>query len=221
MLSSIVVFCSNPSPPQPRAFLVCTACAFAVGVLLNFVGEGASSRACSAVAGGLHMLLSKLSSHSFSPSVGLAAYVATTAWADPWSGPVGHLITPWLAGHCILYIFAMFVSVPRRAVRVRLAMREWRVQAATTVGDVSKARLEELFKQCDTSGDGCIDAIEFRVAYRSLTQQDLPLSDCEHIIRSFDADGSGRIEFTEFCEALAPWLAGSGSASAKPSAKTE
>lgn len=208
MLGSIVVFCSNPSPPSPRAFLVCTACAFAAGLVLHCLGPMVgASRAGNAIAVGLHILLSKLTSNNFSASVGLAAHVATKPWESV-AEPLEHLVTPWLAGHTLLYIFALAMSVPRKAARVHLAMREWRIQhgAQAAAGQaVTHARLRELFDRADTSGDGCIDATEFKVVYRSLAYQDLPLSDCEDIIRAFDADGSGKIEFSEFCDAVAPF----------------
>ena len=210
MLSSIVIFCSNPIPPSPKSFVICTACSFVAGIVLHFTLQGATQTG-NAVAVGFTILLSKLSSHNFSPAVGVAVFVATNQWKSSLD-PVSYLVTPWLAGHCLLYLWSLIMAKPRKSIRVRLAMREWRVrmedpQAQQVSETVTRARLKELFTRCDTSGDGRIDATEFKVAYRLFSSDDLPLNDCAEIIRGFDANGSGTIEFEEFCEALAPFRA--------------
>ena len=87
--------------------------------------------------------------------------------------------------------------------RVRLANRVVQQMIIQQLGtSVSKRKLRVLFEAYDSSGDGRIDASEFKVAYRKLAQQDLPLSDCEHIIRAYDADGNGSIDFDEFVHAI-------------------
>ena len=70
-------------------------------------------------------------------------------------------------------------------------MREWLAREAELVGegistispakrgDVTTERLKDVFMRCDSSGDGRIDATEFRIAYRLLSGDDLPISDCE------------------------------------------
>jgi hypothetical protein len=215
MLGSIVIFCGNPAPPSPRSFLVCTACAFVAGIVLHWSMTGATDTG-NALAVGFNVLLSKLTNHSFSPAVGLAAFVATKQWQHSLD-PVTHLVTPWLSGHCVMYIFALVMSVPRKHLRVRLAMREWLAMEGELVGegigaispakrgDATTERLKELFMRCDSSGDGRVDATEFRVAYRLLSGDDLPISDCEDIIRAFDFNGNGTIEFSEFIQAVQPY----------------
>lgn len=215
MLGSIVIFCGNPAPPSPRSFIVCTACAFVAGIVLHWSMTGATN-AGNAIAVGFNVLLSKLTNHNFSPAVGLAAFVATKEWRHS-IDPMTHLVTPWLAGHCVMYVFALVVSVPRKHLRVRLTMRDWLAKEAALVregicaispakrGDATTARLKELFARCDSSGDGRVDATELKIAYRLLSGDDIPITDCEEIIRAFDNDGNGAIEFSEFLLAVQPY----------------
>lgn len=193
MMGSIVVFFSNPSPPSPRPFVLCTGCALCAGVIMH--AFHASTRA-PAIAAGLHLFFSKLSGVSFSATAGLAVKIAQAPWGGAsLSAPLSFLLFPWTAGHCLLYAFALAAAVPRRAARVALA-RSWAIQSVSEITD--EARLREAFQRYDTSGDGCIDATEFRFAYRTLSGSDLPLRDCEAIIRQFDTDGSGKLDYCEF-----------------------
>jgi hypothetical protein len=211
MLASTVIFCGNPAPPSPHSFIVCTACAFVAGILLRLSMAGTTFAGEAAIAAGCNVLLSKLVSVNFPPAVGLATVVATKPWQHSLVDPLTHLVTPWLAGHCIIYVFAIAMSYPRKYVRVQLAMREWRSQAGKHMGqskgEYTTAKMKELFTRCDTTGDGRIDATEFKIAYRILTgsADDLPLSDCEEIVRAFDSDGTNTIEFSEFLLAVEPY----------------
>jgi hypothetical protein len=223
MLTSIVIFCSNPVPPSPRSFVICTVCAYAVAILLQWSSHPTSTELYQAIAVGLNVVLSKLTSHTFSPAIGICAIVATKKWQQPILDPIKHLVSPWLLGHGIIYCFVWCMSKPRRYIRVQLAIREWRLSSIqqqhhhgknddedTNTNEwyyYSKAQLQESFTRCDTSGDGRIDATEFKIAYRHLTGSidDLSLADCEDIVRAFDIDGNGSIDFVEFCQAVQPY----------------
>jgi hypothetical protein len=217
MLTSIVIFCSNPVPPSPRSFLICTLCAYAVAILLQWSSHPTSTELYQAIAVGLNVLISKLTSHNFSPAIGVGAIVATKKWQQPILDPIRHLITPWLLGHVIIYCFVLCMSKPRKFIRVQLAIREWRLSSIKHHHDendtdtnewyYSEAELQESFTRCDTSGDGRIDAAEFKIAYRNLTGSvdDLSLADCEDIVRAFDIDGNGSIDFHEFRQAVQPY----------------
>ena len=134
------------------------------------------------------------------------AFVGKTPWTGgTWALPLHYLSFTWLAGHALLYVFAHAAAVPRRAARLYLTRRVWSDRMAQMLaGDkgVSVARLRELFDKYDTSSDGRIDATEFKVALRALTGADVALSDCEATIRAFDTDGSGHVDFSEFCDAI-------------------
>lgn len=217
MLTSIVIFCSNPVPPSPRSFLICTLCAYAIAILLQWSSHPTSTELYQAIAVGLNVLLSKLTNHNFSPAIGIGAIVATKKWHQPILDPIRHLISPWLLGHVMIYAFAVCMSKPRTFIRVQLAIREWRLSSIKQHHDehdtefnewyYSEAQLQESFTRCDTSGDGRIDAAEFKIAYRHLTGSvdDLSLADCEDIVRAFDIDGNGSIDFLEFRQAVQPY----------------
>jgi hypothetical protein len=229
MLTSIVIFCSNPVPPSPRSFVICTVCAYAVAILLQWSSHPTSTELYQAIAVGLNVVLSKLTSHTFSPAIGICAIVATKKWQQPILDPIKHLVTPWLLGHGIIYCFVWCMSKPRRYIRVQLAIREWRLSSIqqqqhqqqqqhhgkndddTNTNNewysYSEAQLQESFTRGDTSGDGRIDAVEFKIAYRHLTGSidDLSLADCMDIVRTLDIDGNGSIDFVEFCQAVQPY----------------
>ena len=71
-----------------------------------------------------------------------------------------------------------------------------------------KNELQKAFKFFDCDDSGCIDAAEFRIAYRSVAGEDLAAADCDAVIRAFDAEGHGGITLSEFREAVLPWLVG-------------
>ena len=118
----------------------------------------------------------------------------------------------------ILYGCAIAAAVPRRTARVYLIRRQLarylgrKCLRPSDADDPAtprraysaawRANLREEFDRFDTSGDGQIDATELRVALRHLTGADPPLADCEALVRAYDTDGSGKIEFAEFCDAV-------------------
>ena len=73
MMSSAVVFCTNPTPPAPHAFIACTASAFVAGVVLHYLATLGLYFHQDGVAVGLHVLFSKLSGNSFSATIGLVS----------------------------------------------------------------------------------------------------------------------------------------------------
>lgn len=209
MLGSMAAFCTNVSPPSPRNFIVCSACALIAGVVLHLAQP--DSETAGGLVAGLHLLLSKLAGSSFSPTIGLAVSVASKSWdLSSLDVPLRHLCTPWLAGHAFCYIFALAAAVPRRAARVRLVRREWQQLHTDSNGanggtTVSRGQLRATFDRFDTLKDGRLDATEFKVATRAIAGIDLPIEDCEAVINSFDLDGNGSLDFAEFTDAVAPW----------------
>ena len=123
MLASMAIFSINATPPTPRAFSICTLSAFFAGGALHALGYVGHEAEIYAV--GLHVMLSKLSASNFAPCIGLAAYAAQKPWAT--GEPFYFLLSPWISGHVVLYLFALAAAVPRRAIRVWLARHEWSV----------------------------------------------------------------------------------------------
>lgn len=206
MLSSAVVFMGNPKPPSPQAFVTCSACGFVVGVVLN-ISHAASSLGSvhvQSVTLGLLLFFWRISGTSFSATVGLAAFLAQSEFASP-GKQLKYVLAPWLTGHALLYALAHALALPRTRLRVFLAKREFQRANSISAGLSElerEAELKALFTKTDTSGDGRIDATEFKVAMRRLIGQDLPLADCEAVIQSVDADGNGSMDFSEFCAAV-------------------
>ena len=216
MMSSAVVFCTNPTPPSPHAFIVCSSASFCAGVALHFLGT--MGLPPDAVAVGIHVLFAKLSGCNFSSAVGLTAFVGKGWSDDSWAQPLHFLVATWLLGHALLFALAHVAAVPRRRARLYLTRRQWKALmtdavvagadatgGGTTVADADAAdadaattrpragirstserreRLRELFARYDTSGDGRIDATEFRVTLRALAGVDVPLADCEATVRA-------------------------------------
>ena len=216
MLSSAVVFFGNARPPSPHAFIVCSAGTFLCGAVLHFLGAppGANTQIVTLA---LISLTWKLSGSSFSATVGLAVFLAESDWNGSFQRPLFFLCFPWLAGHTLLYILAVAWAVPRARARIYLLQREWRrsvagslsggardsrAQSQQLVGGAGRERMRQSFTQLDTSGDGRLDATEFKVALRSLVQLDVPITECEAIIRAIDHDGNGTLDFDAFCQAV-------------------
>lgn len=213
LLSSGVAFFNSARPPSPKAFVVCTASAFLVGTLLHQLNAtpGLNTQA---IALSMILFVWKLSGSNFSATVGLAIFLAESGWKDSWERPLFYLCCPWLSGHGLLYALALVLAVPRAHVRVYLSQREWRRSlsgAALSEGGTAverpsaaavRARMREAFTRLDTSGDGRLDATEFKVALRSLMQLDLPIEDCASIIHGIDQNGDGTLDFDEFCQAV-------------------
>lgn len=151
-------------------------------------------------AAGLLLLFKKVSGSFFPPTVGLAAFLAQ-------SGQIGHplayLVAPWSTGHLVLYILATLLASVRQSIRVQITKQGWKQQIGKEVdGPEREAHLRKIFDRFDTSGDGQLDAMELKLALRSLTGTELEIEDCERMIRSMDTDGDGGIDFHEFVLAL-------------------
>eukprot|EP00900_Chrysochromulina_parva_P018806 jgi/Chrpa1/26927/Chrysochromulina_OHIO_Genome00014071-RA len=61
--------------------------------------------------------------------------------------------------------------------------------------------LEEAFKMFDKDGNGQISRAELRLAFQNIlqtTEEDLPLTEMEDMLREFDRNGDGSINFAEF-----------------------
>ncbi|KOO53158.1 calmodulin [Chrysochromulina tobinii] len=61
--------------------------------------------------------------------------------------------------------------------------------------------LEEAFQMFDKDGNGQISRAELRLAFQNIlqtTEEDLPLTEMEDMLREFDRNGDGNINFAEF-----------------------
>ena len=63
--------------------------------------------------------------------------------------------------------------------------------------------MREIFERFDSSGDGRLDHLELKLAIRLTAGDEVPLADCERIVRALDTDGNGALDFHEFKQALA------------------
>lgn len=221
MLSAAIMACNNAVVPSPRAFLVTSACAILAGCAFHALGTVSAfsdtAHTPAAIVAALHLFFSKLAGTSFGPTVNLAFYISSGAWVG-WKEPLTFIFTPWLLGHLLLYAAASAAAPLRKRVRVRLALRAAGAalgRAVTTGGaGAVTLRLRELFDKYDTSGDGRLDAIEFRVAYRALTGGDLSEGDAAEMMRAVDTSGDGTIDFGEWCAAVDPFVAGATTSAA-------
>ena len=61
--------------------------------------------------------------------------------------------------------------------------------------------MQEVFDLFDKDGDGTINTLEFKVLFRCFG---IKLNDdqIEALVNEYDADGSGEIDFDEFCEMM-------------------
>jgi EF-hand domain pair len=129
--------------------------------------------------------------------------------------PWHFLFFPYISGHLILYALACFLSLLRRKVRVRLLQREFFVgkdvanemksplrRNSIVSGSERRQRLRQLFNRMDTSGDGHLDVLELQVALRAATGNDISREDAQDILNLVDADGSGTVDFDEFCASI-------------------
>lgn len=116
--------------------------------------------------------------------------------------PAWFFFGPYLIGHAYLYLFALQWAKVRRRVRIAIMRNEFFVPNKETDKDVTpdRAKLKSIFDRIDTSGDGRLDAMEFKIAIRASVGDDVPLEDCQKMIGSVDTDGDGTLDFNEFCE---------------------
>lgn len=225
MLSAAMAVCNNPVVPSPRAFLVTSGCGVVAGSTFHALGSIPALSGIAhtpAIIAALHLFFCKLAGASFGSTVNLAYYLSG-AWAG-WRTPLTFIFTPWLLGHCLLYAAASAAAALRRRVRVHLELRAasaaFRDAAAAAAaagsgggggcGDATEARLRSLFDKYDTSGDGRLDALEFRVAYRVLTGGDISERDAADVIQTVHTSGDGTMDFQEFCAAVDPFVCGFG-----------
>ena len=69
------------------------------------------------------------------------------------------------------------------------------------MSEVQKEEIKQAFDLFDTSGSGTIEPKELKVALRALGFQPTK-EDIDTLIRQFDKDKSGRIDFHEFLEIM-------------------
>jgi len=66
----------------------------------------------------------------------------------------------------------------------------------------TKLSWKEIFNKLDANGDGSLSKLEMQTGLRKLGVSLLPV-ELDAVLRAFDADGNGTIEFSEFSELLA------------------
>ena len=111
-----------------------------------------------------------------------------------WSQTALFVMTPWLAGHCVLYLSAMVLSQLRKLVRRHMM----RGQVAGLSEGVDRSMLTTTFRQFDTNCSGFLDAEELRIALRATRGEDVSVDECVEMIRSIDSDGDDLISLEEF-----------------------
>ena len=81
-------------------------------------------------------------------------------------------------------------------------MRRWFLRTVTRMNDIDDpSLLEEAFKMFDKDVNGQISRAELRLAFQDIlqtTEEDLPLPEMEDMLRQFDKNGDGNINFAEF-----------------------
>lgn len=213
MVGSCIAFMANAKRPPVTPFICCNCYAFLVGIALHelqYIGVlELSSDQLLAISAGTAIIFGRLSHMSFGPATAICLVVGNNRWGAQSPAALYFLVTPWMAGHAILYFLAWPLSEIRARIRAYLSGRELRNEIlelarrdGKTVKQTYEERLKMLFDMVDSSHDKRIDATEIRVAIRKLTRIDVELADCERILRIVDVDGNGTLDFHEFCQAL-------------------
>ena len=180
--------------------------AFVIGTALHHSAGSSTPAISHCLVAALLLLWFKLSRAYFLPAAGFAALLAQSHHAAHHGPHAAHaasagsallyLICPWGAGHLLLYACAAATARFRRQVRAALTRD---LRQSHTAGDV---RLREVFERFDSAGDGYLDHLELKLAVRTATGDEVPLDDCERVVRSLDTDGNGALNFHEFKQAL-------------------
>ena len=213
MVGSCIAFMSNTKPPPLTAFTCCNCYAFLVGIALHELQRitplDLDSDQLVAISTGTAIVFWRLSQMSFSAAIAICMVIGDKGWGVHSPEALRFLVTPWLAGHGLLYVLALVLAEIRSFLRVYLTGRELRnelVELARREGKTVKCsykeRMRTLFDEVDSSNDARIDATEVKVAIRKLTGNDASLEDCTRIVRLVDIDGNGSLDFNEFCQAL-------------------
>lgn len=119
--------------------------------------------------------------------------------------PAWFILGPYLVGHAYLYVCALGLAKIRRQVRIYLVRNDIFTPEKHEGESDSKPcriKLRKFFDRIDTSGDGRLDAMEFKLALRASVGDDVPLEDCQKMIGTVDADGDETLDFNEFCELI-------------------
>ena len=179
--------------------------AFLIGAALHHSAGSSTPAISHCLVAALLLLWFKLSRAYFLPAAGFAALLAQShhaahhgphaAHATSAGSALLYLVCPWGAGHLLLYACAAATARFRQQVRAALT-RDLRQTAG-------EGRLREIFERFDSSGDGRLDHLELKLAIRLTTGDEIPLADCERIVRALDTDGNGALDFHEFKQALA------------------
>lgn len=204
MMASGIIFFAGQSPPHPKGFLSGTLCSATLSLgALALLSPILPPIPAQGAAAGILLCWYKSTGSIFPPAAVLAGVLLTATTTSLRAGAsslkharvaLHYLACPWLAGHAILYACACGVSELRCRVRVLVTQHE-----LLALRGFSDEALQELFTRFDTSGDGALDADELKVALRSALGVDLSRSDCERLVAAADRDGSGEIDFDEFC----------------------
>ncbi|KAJ3072601.1 Calcium-binding component of the spindle pole body (SPB) half-bridge [Podochytrium sp. JEL0797] len=81
------------------------------------------------------------------------------------------------------------------------AKQKQKKKAAADISEDQKTEIKEAFDLFDTDKDGCLDYHELKVAMRALGF-DVKKADVLKILREFDKDGQGLIEFADFAKVM-------------------
>eukprot|EP00322_Chrysochromulina_rotalis_P015276 CAMPEP_0115858626 /NCGR_PEP_ID=MMETSP0287-20121206/16196_1 /TAXON_ID=412157 /ORGANISM="Chrysochromulina rotalis, Strain UIO044" /LENGTH=218 /DNA_ID=CAMNT_0003312899 /DNA_START=54 /DNA_END=710 /DNA_ORIENTATION=+ len=193
MMASGIIFFSGATPPSPKGFLSGTfGCATASLAVLTLLSGRMSVAAAQGAAAGTLLVWYKATNCIFPPAAVLSVLMMQASSAG--SSPMNFVVFPWLTGHVCLYSSALAVSAVRSSARVAISSQSMR----KGLESLSDAALKDVFQKFDTSKDGTLDAMELRLALRTLLGTDLSVSDCKRLIASADESGDGLVDFTEF-----------------------
>eukprot|EP00591_Stephanopyxis_turris_P001298 CAMPEP_0195526302 /NCGR_PEP_ID=MMETSP0794_2-20130614/27288_1 /TAXON_ID=515487 /ORGANISM="Stephanopyxis turris, Strain CCMP 815" /LENGTH=277 /DNA_ID=CAMNT_0040656955 /DNA_START=52 /DNA_END=885 /DNA_ORIENTATION=+ len=203
LVSSALKLFMNIKPPSMKAFYQGTVFAIFAGTTLRFYRDTMGSHS-NLVILFVCMIFFKLSGGIWGGAMSLTTFYAVESgdWDSFQDLPIRYIFFPWLSGHALLYASASALSVVRLRVRHHLFARQYFLVKETLVdslsGDLRDEKLREAFDRFDTSGDGCLDVDEFRIALRSLLGVDLSLEDSQAILDMVDIDGNGILNFEDF-----------------------
>jgi hypothetical protein len=204
LMSSGIIFFAGQTPPDLKGMTIGTfGCLFIYYLVSSFYSVF-DKELVTGLTAGFTMLSYKLCGFVYAPAVTLSLLMAKLSAAQAIRSSVPDftdiskdlkvglefLLFPWLPGNLFLYLAAQAFSTIRTHVRHMLMKK--------ALNDVCSIRMRETFKKFDTSGDGNIDAVELKIALRSLIGVDVSLGDCEWLIAEADGNGDHMIDYDEF-----------------------
>jgi len=163
MMASGIIFFAPNAPPDPFGFLSGTTAGVSIcSFMLALLSPRLPAAVAAGGAAGALLVWYKSTNSIFPPAAVLSVLMAQSVAASStatgvarWAASLNFVAAPWVAGHVLLYGSAMATSVVRQNVSMHLGLQKLR--------DVPAAKLRDVFKKYDISGDGELDAVELKV----------------------------------------------------------